>query len=103
MIKTKKSIKPRGSRKNKQTDIKTKYAEELSKVQLYMQNHYLYNMFLDYGFHLDGKFIALDSNINVYEGCFISLVFQTYLQKQLPNRFNVCEIGLAYGTSSMVI
>jgi predicted O-methyltransferase YrrM len=103
MIKSRKNIKPRGTRKNKTSDIKTKYAEELSRVQMYMQNHYLYNMFLDYGFHVDGKFIPLDSNINVYEGCFISLVFQTYLHKNKLSQFNVCEIGLAYGTSSMVI
>ncbi len=103
MVKTKKNTKPRGTRRNKTNDVKSKYAEELSKVQLYMQNHYLYNMFLDYGFHIDGKFIPLDSNINVYEGCFISLVFQAYLQRQKRKTFNVCEIGLAYGTSSMVI
>jgi predicted O-methyltransferase YrrM len=86
------------------TQIKQKYAEELSKVQQYMGNEFIYNMFLNYGFTVDGKFIALDSNINLYEGCFISLVFQAYLQHNPSIKsFNVCEIGLAYGTSSMII
>lgn len=87
-----------------QNNIKQKYAKELDRVRLHMDNDFIYNMFLNYGFTIDGTFIALDSNINVYEGCFISLVFQCYLQHN-PNikEFNVCEIGLAYGTSSMII
>jgi hypothetical protein len=84
--------------------LKKKYAEETARVERYMKNDFLSNMFLVYGFSVGGIFIPLDSNINVYEGCFISLLFQTYLQKNPRlTSFNVCEIGLAYGTSSMVI
>lgn len=102
LIRTKRHTKTKKS--NNHTQIKQKYAEELSRVQKYMNNEFIYNMFLNYGFTIDGKFIALDSNINVYEGCFISLVFQAYLQHNPDIKtFNVCEIGLAYGTSSMII
>jgi predicted O-methyltransferase YrrM len=84
-------------------NLETKYKEELSQVKKYISNDYIYKMFLEYGFHVGNTFIPLDSNINVYEGCFISLVFQAYLAKFRPKQFNVGEIGLAYGTSSMII
>ena len=81
-----------------------KYKAELLHVKKYIENDVIYDMFVRYRFKIGtNDYIQLSSNINIYEACFISLVFQTYLSRQTPKVLNVCEIGLAYGTSSMII
>lgn len=84
--------------------MEQKYKAELDAVDKYIDNPYIHDIIKDYGFNLGGEFIPLDSNINVYEACFISLLVTIYIQKyKTTNTLNVLEIGLAYGTSALVI
>jgi predicted O-methyltransferase YrrM len=86
------------------TDTYDKYKTELDAVKKYINNPYIYDIFHDYGFKLDGKFIPLDSNINVYEACFIAQLIKIYIRKYKKDQpLNVLEVGLAYGTSALVI
>ena len=88
------------------TEIYLKYKIELDAVNKYINNKYIYDIFYNYGFNLDNKFIKLDSNINVYEGCFIAQLINIYINtyKTTPNEpLRIVEIGLAYGTSALII
>ena len=86
------------------TDIYLKYKTELDAVNKYINNKYIYDIFYNYGFKLNNKFIKLDSNINVYEACFISKLINIYINTYKKNKtLRVVEIGLAYGTSALVI
>lgn len=88
------------------TDIYLKYKIELDAVNKYINNNYIYDIFYNYGFNLDNKFIKLDSNINVYEACFIARLINIYINtyKNIPDEtLRVVEVGLAYGTSALVI
>jgi predicted O-methyltransferase YrrM len=87
------------------TDIDTKYKTEFENIKKYINNDYILKIFYDYGFYIDKKFIELDSNINVYESCFISLLFDIYMDKYYDKKtdLNILEIGLAYGTSALII
>jgi predicted O-methyltransferase YrrM len=81
-----------------------KYSKELTLVKQIINNEYIYNMFLDYAFSLNNQIIKLNSNINVYEALFLSLLTKIYLTKKSPkHKLNILEIGLAYGTSSIII
>jgi len=85
-------------------NIYNKYKYELDKIKLYTNNDYIFNMFLYYGFNIDNKFIKLDSNINIYESGFVSLLIKYYILKyKKKEKLNILEIGLAYGTSSIII
>jgi predicted O-methyltransferase YrrM len=88
------------------SDIYLKYKIELDAIKKYINNKYIYDIFYNYGFNLNNKFIKLDSNINVYEACFISQLINIYINtyKKLSNKtLRVVELGLAYGTSALVI
>lgn len=86
------------------TDIITKYSNELNSVTKFINNDFIYKIFYDYGFTLNKKFIPLDSNINVFEACFISLLINIYIKKyKNKNKLNILEIGLAFGTSALII
>jgi predicted O-methyltransferase YrrM len=88
------------------TDIYLKYKIELDAVDKYINNKYIYDMFYNYGFNLDNKFIELDSNINIYEACFIARLINIYINtyKIIPDEpLRVVEVGLAYGTSALII
>lgn len=87
-----------------------KWKTELENVKKYMKNDFLYKVWKNYKFpniKLNGKDVELDSNINVYEACFISLLVEIYLKKYKPvmddESLNVIEVGLAYGTSTITI
>jgi predicted O-methyltransferase YrrM len=85
-------------------EIYKKYKVELDAVEKYIDNKYIYDIFYNYGFKINNKFIELDSNINVYEACFIALLFNIYINKyKTKGTLNVLEIGLAYGTSALII
>lgn len=92
-------------------DIEKKYSKELDAVKKYIRNDYIYEIFKNYGFSIYDKdlkktiFINLNSNINVYEACFIALCIQIYISKfyEKSNNLNILELGLAYGTSSLII
>lgn len=86
--------------KNFMSTIKEKYKVELSAIKKYIRNKYIYKLFFYYGFTINNKFIPLDSNINVYEACFISMLCDIYINN---NKLNILEIGLAYGTSTLII
>ena len=88
------------------TEIYLKYKTELDAVNKYINNNYIYDIFYNYGFNLNNKFIKLDSNINVYEACFIAQLLNIYINtyKNIPNEpLRVVEVGLAYGTSALII
>jgi hypothetical protein len=88
------------------TDIYLKYKKELDAVEKYINNKYIYDIFYNYGFTLDNTFIKLDSNINIYEACFIARLINIYINtyKTVPNEpLRVVEVGLARGTSALVI
>lgn len=83
---------------------------ELEYVKKHMNNDFLYKLWKNYKFpniKLNGKDVELDSNINVYEACFISLLIEIYIEKYKPmmndKTLNFMEIGLAYGTSTITI
>lgn len=84
--------------------IYEKYKIELDGVKKYVNNDYIYKIFYNYGFILENKFIPLNSNINIYEACFISMLVDIYIKKYKDNgKLNILEIGLAYGTSSLIL
>lgn len=80
-----------------------KYERELQAVQKYISNPYIYDAFEKYGFVIDGEFLSMDSNISVYEACFIGLLVDTYIRNSSPSRMRILEIGLAYGTSTLIL
>ena len=85
-------------------NVEEKYKIELDAVKKYIDNPYIYKIIKDYGFIIDGKFVPLDSNINVYEACFISLLINIYIKTYKTNdTLNILEVGLAYGTSALMI
>ena len=86
------------------TDIYNKYKVELDAIKKYINNKYIYDIFYNYGFNLNNKFIKLDSNINVYEACFIARLINIYINTYKNNKtLRIVEIGLAYGTSALII
>ena len=81
-----------------------KYANELDTIAKITNNEYIYKTFYNYYFTIEGSPVYLDSNINIYEAGFISLLMQIFItNKDNNNTLNVLEIGCAYGTSSIVI
>lgn len=80
------------------------WQEELNAVKKYINNDFIYEIFRRYGFTIENQFIKLDSNINVYESCFISLLTKLYIEKYKKNgdNLNILEIGFAYGTSAII-
>ena len=94
------------------------WTHELESVKKYINNQFIYDVFKRYGFLLDGTYIKLNSNINVYESCFISLITESYINKyfgytnpshpipshpiQSHSEFNILEIGFANGTSTII-
>jgi predicted O-methyltransferase YrrM len=88
---------------NPDDPILIKYKKEFEVIKDYIDNPIIYKIFYDYGFTIKNKFIELNSNINVYEACFISRLIDIYLKYKPHNKINVLEIGLAYGTSSLII
>ena len=83
--------------------IYEKYKIELDAVNKYINNKFIYDIFYNYGFTINNKIIPLDSNINIYEACFISQLINIYINKYFNKELNILEIGLAYGISSLVI
>lgn len=84
--------------------IYEKYKVELNGIKKYVNNDYIYKIFYDYGFTLKNKFIHLDSNINVYEACFMSILTNIYINNyKKKGKLNILEIGLAYGTSTLIL
>lgn len=84
--------------------VYNKYKFELDSIKKYSNNDYIYKIFLNYGFTLKNKFIPLDSNINIYEAGFMSLLVNIYIKKYKKNgKLNILEIGLAYGTSALIL
>lgn len=86
--------------------INEKYNTELSHINtIFDGDTYIRDLWLKYGFPFNGKFIELNSNINLYEACFIGLCVKTYIDTYTNNKssINVLEIGLAYATSSIHI
>ncbi len=87
-------------------EIDEKYEGELNNIKkIFGGDKFIREIWTNYGFNIDGQFVGLNSNINVYEACFIGLLTKTYIDKYKGDKseLNVLEIGLAYGTSSIHI
>ena len=86
-------------------DTYLKYKKSLDEVSKIINNPYIYDMFYSWSFKLKGKQVDFDSNINSYEGCFIAKLIQIYNQKYKKDKLplNVLELGLARGTSALII
>ena len=55
----------------------------------------IYNIYYNYGFTINDKFIKLNSNINVYEACFTSQLTKKYIELYKKGKLNILKIGLA--------
>ena len=90
---------------NKQTNnnkILLKYKESFDLLDKYINNNIIYNIIYEWGTYYKNKFYKLHSQINIYEGIFISEIIQSYIKSSMKN-INVLEIGCAYGTSAIFI
>lgn len=87
--------------------VHKKYEEELTNIDtVFDKDEYIHDLWVNYGFKINGEIVDLNSNINVYEACFIGLCVKTYLNRYVEDKtssLNILEIGLAYGTSSIHI
>lgn len=85
-----------------------KWKTESKNVAKLINNPYLQYVWDKYEFPLirdeNNNSIPLDSNINVYEACFISQLIEIYIKTNISKQeINVLEIGLARGTSTITI
>lgn len=81
-----------------------KYKLELDAVDKYINNTFIYDIFYNYGFKINNTIVPLDSNINVYEACFISQLVKIYIDTyKEKSALNILEIGFARGTSCLII
>jgi hypothetical protein len=80
-----------------------KYKLELNTIKKIVNNNYIYKIWYKYGFTIGKKFVPLYSNISIYEACFISLLIKIYMNNTTKKKLNILEIGLAYGTSSLIL
>ena len=84
------------------------WKNELNAVKKYINSDYIYEVFRKYGFTIENKFVKLDSNINVYEACFISQITKIYMENyknkidKKDKELSILEIGFAYGTSALI-
>ena len=86
-------------------DTYLKYKKSLDEVSKIINNPYIYDMFYSWSFKLKGKQVDFDSNINSYEACFITKLIRIFNReyKNKKDPLTVIEIGLARGTSALVI
>lgn len=85
---------------------KKEWKEELDAVKKHIDNPYIYHIWENYSFpnKFKGRLIELNSNINVYEACFLSQLVNTYIKTyKIKRSLNILEVGLAYGTSTLTI
>ena len=87
-----------------------KWSAELEAIESITQNAIVTRAFLEYGFRVGDRFVEFDSNISVYESCFVALLIQAYVKDRFSEAninnnliINVLEIGLAYGISAIII
>jgi predicted O-methyltransferase YrrM len=85
-------------------DTYLQYKKSLDEVSSIIDNPYIYDMFYSWSFKLKGNKVEFDSNINSYEACFIAKLIRIFIREKkdkLP--LNVLELGLARGTSAIII
>jgi predicted O-methyltransferase YrrM len=85
-------------------DTYLQYKKSLDEVSSIIDNPYIYDMFYSWSFKLKGNKVEFDSNINSYEACFIVKLIRIFIREKkdkLP--LNVLELGLARGTSAIII
>jgi len=88
------------------TDASSKWGVELAHVAKYIDDPFILSIWTNYEFPnitYKGEPLKLDSNINVYEACFISVLIDIYIKtySTATQPINIVEIGLAYGTSTI--
>ena len=85
---------------NKFNKTYKKYKRELDLLDKYVDNPIIYDIIYRWGTAYHQRFYPLHSQINIYEGIFISEVIKAYVKKSMKN-LSILEIGCAYGTSAM--
>jgi len=95
--------KPRHKFKPKpQTSIYKKYKKELELIKQHINNEYFYKFIFNWGTKRKEKFYKLNSQISIYECIFLHYLVSS-LDKKSNKNVNILEIGLAHGTSGMII
>jgi predicted O-methyltransferase YrrM len=78
-------------------ELENKYKTELELLKKHISNDYIYNIIMYYKTEINGVIYKLNSNINVYEMCFLSKMID------INKSTDILEIGCANGVSGMVI
>lgn len=90
-----------------QASIYLKYKTQIDMLINSTLNEHVVLMFLEYKFKLSDKEIELNSNISITEAIFISELIKSYCMTYKCSNghanLDILEIGLAYGTSSVVM
>jgi predicted O-methyltransferase YrrM len=77
----------------------------LDAVSSIIDNPYIYDMF--YSWSLKGKQVEFDANITPFEACFITKLIRAFVLEKKEKKdklpLSVVEIGLARGTSAIII
>jgi predicted O-methyltransferase YrrM len=86
---------------------KFKYIYDLYKTDLnlfdkHIQNEHIYIIRYMNLIKIGLFYFYLDSHINIYESIFLHTIIKIYLEN-LNGKFNILEIGCAYGMSGMII
>jgi len=86
-------------------DTYLKNKKALDDVSSIIDNPYIYDMF--YSWSLKGKQVEFDANITPYEACFITKLIRAFVLEKKEKKdklpLSVVEIGLARGTSAIII
>jgi predicted O-methyltransferase YrrM len=86
-------------------DTYLKNKKALDDVSSIIDNPYIYDMF--YSWSLKGKQVEFDANITPYEACFITKLIRAFVLEKKEKKdklpLYVVEIGLARGTSAIII
>ena len=85
--------------------IYDKYKKELDLLNKFINNDYIYIIHYTRIIFINNLCFYLNSNINQYECIFLNNIIENYIKMnpKKDNKYNIFEIGCAYGTSGMII
>ncbi len=79
------------------------YKKDLDLLDKYINNDYIFIIFLLFVIKIGNLFFILNSNINIYECVFLNNLIDNYIFTNNKNKYNIVEIGCAYGISGMIM
>lgn len=79
------------------------YKTDLDLLDKYIKNDYIFIIFILFMIKIGNFFFMLNSNINIYECIFINNLIKFYLEQNNKEKYNIIEIGCAYGMSGMIM